>query len=119
MAVVAECQAIRADQALAHGVEVAGLFVVFGANAVARIAAVAVAAVAVGLEGLRDVKQVEILRQRLGGLLEGGTVVGTLVDLESAEAFGAECVAARQNSRYARNTLRDSCRKIRSRQLLC
>ena len=100
MAVVAECQAIRADQALAHGVKVAGLFVVFGANTAA-----AGAVAAVGLEGLRDVKHFEILRQRLRGLLEGGAVVGTLVDLESAEAFGAECVAARQNSRTSRRLL--------------
>ena len=104
MAAVAECSAVRADQALAHGVEVAKGLLVFGADAVAALAAVAAAA-AVGLEGLRDVKQVEILRQRLRGLLEGGAVVGTLVDLESAEAFGAECVAARQNSGKSRRLL--------------
>ena len=103
MAGVGEHSAVRADQALAHGVEVAKGLLVFGANTAAALAAVAVAAV--GLDGLRDVKQVEILRQRLRGLLEGGAVVGTLVDLELAEAFGAECVAARQNPRKSRRLL--------------
>jgi hypothetical protein len=54
---------------------------------------------------LRDLKQFEILRQRLRGLLEDGAVVGALVHLEVAEAVGAEGVAARQHSRASRRLL--------------
>ena len=99
MAVVVQRKTIHTDRALAHGVEVAERLLVFGARGVvAGLALDPAAGPAAGRAArLRDVQQVEVLRQRLCGLLECGAVVGALVEL--AEAVGAEGVAARQNSR--------------------
>ena len=85
MAAVAEHRAVRADQALAHGVEISEGLSVFGASEFPA-----------GQAGLHDIQRFKILRQQICWLLEGGAIIGALVD--SVEAFGAEGVAARQHS---------------------
>ena len=101
MAVVLQREAIHADRALAHGVEVAKGLLVFGADAVAALDVADLKTRQI----LHQSKQVEIFRQRVRGLLEGGAVVGALVRFQLTEAFGAEGVAARQNSRTSKRLL--------------
>ena len=105
MPVVTECQAIRTDRALTHGVEVAERLLVFGARGVAGLALDPAAGPVAGRAArLRNVQQVEVLRQQLCGLLEGGAVVRALVEL--AEAVGAEGVAAQQHSGASKRLVR-------------